>query len=103
MDAAMVLCTTVLNLEPCGLVTTGVSDTLGCFAACQTQIRTVVTLRVERAAIECASSVAPADDAPRECSLDFPPTAALDLEALGKSCGARCKEIADALPQRFAR
>jgi hypothetical protein len=93
----MLLCTTVLNLEPCGLITTGMSDMLGCFAACQVQIRTVATLRVERAAIECASSVPPAD-VPRECNLGFPPGAAVDVEALGKSCDARCKELATAGP-----
>jgi hypothetical protein len=103
MDAALVLCTTALNLEPCGLITTGMPDMLGCFAACQVQIHTVVAFSMERAAIECASAEAPEGDAPRECTLDFPPTAALDLEALGKSCGARCKEIADGLPRSSAR
>jgi hypothetical protein len=103
MDAALVLCTTALNLEPCGLVTTGVSDMISCYAACQVQIHTVVTFSVERAAIECAAAEPPANDAPRECALDFPPTAAIDLEALGKSCDARCKELADGQPQSSVR
>jgi hypothetical protein len=103
MDSAMVLCTTALNLEPCGLITTGVPDMIGCFAACHVQIQTVANFTVERAAVECASLPAPPDDAPRECDLHFPPTAALDLDALGKTCGERCKELADALPRSFAR
>jgi len=102
MDAAMVLCTTVLNLEPCGLITTGVSDMLGCFAACQMQIQTVATFSVERAAIQCALSTPPSDDGARECNLGLPAGAALDLEALGKRCGARCKELADAQSRSFA-
>ncbi len=92
----MVLCTTALNLEPCGLITTGTSDMLGCFAACKMQIQTVATFRVERAAVECALSTPPAEDAPRECILGFPAGAALDVEALGKKCSARCKELAEA-------
>ncbi len=99
MDAAILLCTTALNLEPCGLITTGMSDMLGCFAACRVQIQTVATFRVERAALECASSAPPPDDAPRECHLGFPPGAAVDVEALGKSCDARCEELSLPPPQ----
>jgi hypothetical protein len=103
MDSAMVLCTTALNLEPCGLITTGIPDMIGCFAACQVQIQTVANFSVESAAATCASLPPPEGDAPRECDLHFPPSAALDLDALGKTCGARCKELADALPRSFAR
>jgi hypothetical protein len=91
----MVLCTTVLSLEPCGLITTGVGDTLGCFAACKTQIETVAKFRVERAALECASSPPPPDDTPRACNLD--------VEALGRECDARCKELAELLPKSLDR
>jgi len=103
MDAAMVLCTTVLSLEPCGLITTGVGDTLGCFAACKTQIETVAKFRVERAALECASSPPPPDDTPRACNLGLPPGTALDVEALGRECDARCKELAELLPKSLDR
>jgi len=94
MDVAMVLCSSALNLAPCGVVTTGANDVMTCFAGCQTQIEAVVTMTIERAAEKCAASPPP-DAGPRRCALDFPPTAALDLEVAGEACSKLCEGMVE--------
>jgi hypothetical protein len=92
INAAMVLCSHVMNLTPCGLVTSSANDVMVCFSGCQTQIDTVVMLTVEKAAETCASSPPP-EDAPRACELSFPPSAAIDRPAIDKQCTDRCEEL----------
>jgi hypothetical protein len=93
LDVAMVLCSSALNLAPCGVVTSGISDVTTCFAGCQTQIETVVALTIQRAAQKCAAAPPP-EAGPRACELSFPPTAALDLEVAGRTCDQLCQELA---------
>jgi hypothetical protein len=93
INAAMMFCSRTLNLTPCGLVTSGMDDVMVCLSGCQTQIETVVQLTVERAALDCASSPQPEGGA-RECALNFPEGAAIDAEAIGKQCAARCEQLA---------
>jgi hypothetical protein len=93
INAAMMFCSRTLNLTPCGLVTSGMDDVMVCLSGCQTQIETVVQLTVERAALDCASSPQPEGGA-RECALNFPEGAAIDAEAIGKQCVARCEQLA---------
>jgi hypothetical protein len=92
MDVAMVLCSSALNLAPCGVITTGATDTMTCFAGCQTQIESVVAMTIEHAARKCAASPPP-EAGPRECALSFPPTAALDTEVAAKTCNSLCEEL----------
>ncbi len=92
-DAAMLLCTTALNLTPCGLVTTGQKDTLTCFGLCQAQIDTVVGMTLENAAVACAVSPPP-EEGPRECTLAFPESAAFDVKAAQAHCNSRCESLA---------
>jgi hypothetical protein len=94
IDVALVLCTHALNLSPCGLITTGVNDVMVCLSGCQTQIETVVAATIERAAETCAHAPPP-EAGPRECTLSFPPTAALDIEVVGHTCNTLCEEIAE--------
>jgi hypothetical protein len=91
MDVAMVLCSSALNLAPCGVITTGPSDMTTCFAGCQSQIEAVVALTIDRAASECAA-LPPPEAGRRQCELRFPPTAALDLEVVSKTCDQLCGE-----------
>jgi len=93
VNAAMMLCSHVLNLTPCGLVTSSANDVMVCFSGCQTQIEFVVDLEVEQAAAACAVTPPP-EDQPRVCTLHFPEGAMIDAPALGKRCDARCEEIA---------
>jgi hypothetical protein len=94
MDVALMLCSSALNLAPCGVVTTGASDVMTCFAGCQTQIEAVVTMMIERAAEKCAASPPP-DAGPRRCTLEFPPTAALDREVAGDTCNKLCEGMVE--------
>jgi hypothetical protein len=93
MDVALMLCASALNLAPCGVVTTGANDVMTCFAGCQTQIEAVVTMTIERAE-KCAASPPP-EAGPRRCSLDFPQTAALDLEVAGDACSKLCEGMVE--------
>jgi hypothetical protein len=94
MDGAMLLCTHALNLAPCGLVTTGMTDVTNCFTACQVQIQIVEDFMIERAARACAA-LPPPEDRPRTCTLQFPATANVDREEDGKKCDARCEAMAE--------
>jgi hypothetical protein len=94
MDVAMVLCSSALNLSPCGVVTSGANDVMTCFAGCQNQIETVVAMIIEHSAQQCAAAPPP-EAGPRRCTLAFPPTAALDIEIAGQTCNKRCEEIAE--------
>jgi hypothetical protein len=97
VNAAMMLCSHVLNLTPCGLVTSSPNDVMACFGACQSQIELVVGMLVEKAAVECASSI-PKEGEARECALHFPPEAAVDAKELGRLCDARCVELVAQAP-----
>jgi hypothetical protein len=96
VNAAMVLCSHVMNLTPCGLITSSANDVVVCFSGCQTQIDTVVMLTIEKAAETCASSPPP-EDAPRACELHFPPSAAIDRPSIDKRCADRCEELVASL------
>ena len=91
VNAAMMMCSQMLNLTPCGLVTSGPNDVLACFAGCQSQIELVVDLLVEKAAQDCAA--APKEGVPVACALHFPEGAMVDAKALGKLCDDRCDEL----------
>ncbi len=93
MDVAMVLCSSALNLAPCGVVTSGTDDIMTCFAGCQAQIESVVQMMIDSAAQKCALAPPP-EAGPRRCSLVFPPTAAIDVEMAGHTCDKLCEERA---------
>jgi hypothetical protein len=92
VNAAMMLCSHMLNLTPCGLVTSSADEVVACFSGCQSQIEFVVELEVQEAANKCAAST-PQEDQVRECALHFPEGAAVDAPALGKLCNERCEEL----------
>jgi hypothetical protein len=99
INAAMMLCSHVLNLTPCGLVTSSANDVMVCFSGCQTQIETVVGMTVERAALECAAAPQKEDAGARGCALHFPEGAAIDAPAIGKMCDERCEALAAREPR----
>jgi len=93
LDVAMVMCSSALNLAPCGIIATGANDTMTCLSGCQSQIETVVAMTVQRAAEQCASGPLPEAGA-RECDLAFPATAALDTAVVGRTCNVLCEQMA---------